>query len=640
MVVSRKGVSTFLLILALILTGCSGGQQQLPPEQAAIFSQTSPPEAENLWKQADQAYKAGKIPNAINLWEKIVQKFPNTPMAAKSVNRIGEIYLSQGQPERAEQYFEWLLYAYPKWDGIALTKLNLMRVQAQTGKKKQVMKDAVALWESSPDPEVRLGLAELMVGIYSGENDLETAFDWSTSGFSVASTPEQKTTLTKATSEYLSRADEGLIRKLYKKKPSDFMRVFLDFRSAQIETQKGQGEMATQRLKTVLAQNPGHPLIPEIQASLRGSKVAESQIPLNADRIGVLVPLNGTNAKYGEMVVRSLNMAVSDWSEAHANQKLSLVVKDSGSDDATAQQSFDELVKKEGVLAVIGPLGPGANKAVSPLANQDGIPLLSMTQKEDESQDNTFVLHVFIDSRDLVRTLVHYCREKLKFERFACLYPADRYGEKLAKVFSEVVQEQGGNMIANVSYTEKSTDFNDPLQKLMNIAKKNAPLSATEGTPFEALFIPDQVQSVSLIAPQLPYNNIVGTALLGTNLWSEAPLVQAGGVYVEQALFATSFYPESRNPRVKAFVEKFESLYNATPSYLEAQAYDALTMLLHARSTVQGGQVDRSTVFQNLSREKDFKGVAGTYNISPKGDIERQYTILQVTNGQLTQVYP
>jgi branched-chain amino acid transport system substrate-binding protein len=642
MEVSRKAVSALYLVLVLILAGCGGGEKP-PPEQPAVFSQVNPPEAEELWRQAEQAYKAGRVPNAIGFWEKIIQKYPNTSLAAKAVNRVGEIYLSQGRYEEAVRYFDWLVYAYPKWEGIGLAKLNLLRVHAQMGKKKQVMKEAVALWESSADPEVRYGLAELMIGIYNAENDFETAFDWSTSGFAVATTPEQKKALTTATNDFLARADEGMIRKLYKKKPSDFMRVFLDFRYAQIEKEKGQGEMAGERLKAMLAQYPDHPLVPQIQAALRGTKVAAAgaqQIPLNPDKIGVLVPLNGQSAKFGDMVVRSLNLAVTDWNEAHGDQKISLIIKDSGSDDATAKQSFDELTKKEGVLAVVGPLGVQSTKAVAPLANQDGVPLLSLAQKEGVTQDSTFVLHVVIDERDLVRTLVRYCREKLKYERFACLFPVGRYGERLSKIFAEVVKEQGGSMLASASYKEKSTDFNEPLLKLMNIAKKNAPLSATEGTPFEALFIPDEVQAVSLIAPQLPYNNIVGTSLLGTNLWSEAPLVQAGGVYVEQALFATSFYPESKNPRVKAFVEKFESLYNTPPLYLEAQAYDALTMLLQARNSARGGPADRNAVFQNLVQEKGFKGVAGTYNVSQKGDLERQYTVLQVTNGQLTQVYP
>ena len=337
------------------------------------------------------------------------------------------------------------------------------------------------------------------------------------------------------------------------------------------------------------------------------------------------------------MVVRGLNLAIADWSEAHPNQKPTLVIKDAGSETDTVTRSFNEL-SKEGVLAIVGPLGAQANKTAVPLANRDGIPLLSLTQKEDEPQDSSFVLHVFIDSRDLVRALVHYCRDKLKYQRFACLFPDDRYGQKLSKIFAETVQEQGGTMMASASYKEKSTDFSESLQKLMNIAKKNAPLSATEA-PLEALFIPDQVSVVSLIAPQLPYNNVVGVTLLGTNLWSEAPLVQAGGVYVDQALFATAFFPESKNPRVSAFREKFASAYNSQPSYLEAQAYDALTMLLQARDASKGA-TDRNSVFQNLVETKHFNGITGTYTVNQQGDLDMQYVILQVGNGSLGQVYP
>jgi len=641
MKIDNKGTPAFFLIFLLLLTGCGGvGEKGQPTNLAPSFSTTYPREAEDMYHQAEDTYRAGKVPNAISLWARIIEKYPSTAVAAKSLNRVGEIYLEQGQPELAARYLDYLVYSYPTWDGIPSAKLNQLKLLVQTGKKKQAMKEAVPLWELAANyPEVRFGLAELMIGIYSSENDIETAFDWSSSGFSAANTAEQKKSLTALTKETLGRADEGLVKRLYKRNPSDFMKVFLDFRHAEIEVQKGHGETSLEQLRAILAQNPDHPLASEIQAAIRGSKVVESGIPLNRDKIGVLVPLNGPNAKYGGMVIRGINLAVSDWNQAHPDQQVTLVIKDAGSEPDIAAQSFKELVRKEGVLAVVGPLGAQANKTVVPLANRDGVPLLSLTQKEDDATDNSFVLHVFIDSRDLVKALVRYCREKLKYERFACLFPDDRYGQRLSKIFAETVQAQGGKMMASASYREKSTDFTEPLQKLMNIAKKNAPLSVIEGTPFDALFIPDQVSSVSLIAPQLPYNNVVGVTLLGTNLWSEESLVQAGGVYVDQALFATSFFPESRNPGVKTFSEKFASLYNSPPSYLEAQAYDALMMLLQARSAspVKG---DRNSVFQNLLQSQGFRGVAGSYTVNSRGDLERQYTILQVVNGSLNQVYP
>ena len=56
-----------------------------------------------------------------------------------------------------------------------------------------------------------------MIGIYSSENDIETAFDWSTSGFSVANTPEQKKSLTTLTKRPWTERMKVLLKNSIKK---------------------------------------------------------------------------------------------------------------------------------------------------------------------------------------------------------------------------------------------------------------------------------------------------------------------------------------------------------------------------------------------------------------------------------------
>jgi branched-chain amino acid transport system substrate-binding protein len=149
------------------------------------------------------------------------------------------------------------------------------------------------------------------------------------------------------------------------------------------------------------------------------------------------------------------------------------------------------------------------------------------------------------------------------------------------------------------------------------------------------------VQTVSLIAPQLPYHNVVGATLLGTNLWGESPLVQAGGAYVEQAIFATPFLSESQSPQVTKFRERYRSVYGTSPSYLEAQAYDAMMLFLDARSAAYPpDSVDRASFLQNLLGIRDFQGIAGVYSFTPTGELHRDYVLFQVLNGQLVQLTP
>jgi branched-chain amino acid transport system substrate-binding protein len=637
-----------LVFLAMaFLANCAARPQQ--PSEAtptAKLAAATPAEAEALWRQAEKAQKSGNLAAAIASWERIIQTYPNYAVAAKSYFAIGNIYLGQKQAERALQFFDYLVYAYPGWDGLALAKLDRLRALSLLGKKKQVMKEAMSLWDASNgNPEVQVGISNLMAEVYGSDGDISTGFDWLTAGFGIARAPEEKKLLTQATVNLLNGADAGTVQRLLKKNPPEFMKVFLYYRLSQLDLQKGQSDAARQTLGELLSRNPTHPLASEIRG---GVKEVPASVPpptagsaqVNAERVGCLLPLNGPYAKYGDMVLKGLNLASEEWNETHPNQRVTLIVREAQTDPALAAKSLEKLATEDGVLAVIGPLGTQSAKAVAPMANQWGIPLMTLTQQDEQTDSGRFVVHVFLDNQALLQALVRYCKEKLGFARFAVLYPDDRYGQNLSKIFSEVVKEAGGNLLASVPYKDKSTDFREPIEKLLNIAKKNSPPSGVETTPFDALFIPDQVQTVALIAPQLPYNNVVGVTLLGTNLWGEAPLVQAGGVYVEQAIFATPYMTDSKNRNVRDFQEKFEAKYNAAPSYLEAQAYDALRLFLQARDGFNYEAKDRASFLRNLLQIQNFAGVAGTYSFTPQGQLAREYMLFQVVNGQLVPLRP
>ncbi len=631
--------SIFLVLATLFLSSCAtmSPQGTTGNAPAAVSTQT-PQEAESLMLQAEKEKKAGNIPAAFKHWERVVQTWPKNAVAAKSLYEMGHIRLQQGQPEQALQYLDYLIYAYPTWNGIPRARLDQLQAFWMTGRKKQVMKEATPLWEASASqPDVQVDLAAFMARSYAAEGDVETAFDWATAGFAVARSPEEKKSLAKTTDALLKDKDAATVNRLLKRNPNAFMKVFLDFRLAEIEMQQKKSDASREKLRSLLAQNTSHPAAPFIQAALRGSG-PESDLPVHPDRIGCLVPVNGPYASYGEMVMKGLSLAKSDWNDQHSGQQVTLVVKDAQAEPSLAVKSFEDLVKQDGVLAVVGPLGQKAAKGVAPVADKLGVPLLSLTQREDERAPDSFSVPLMLDNRELIRTLVKYCKEKLGYTRFAALYPEDRYGQNLSKIFAEVVNEFGGQLMASVAYKDKSTDFKEPIQKLMTIAKKNAPPTGVETTPFEALLLPDQVQTVSLIAPQLPYNNVVGVTLLGTNLWGEGPIVEAGGVYVEQAIFATPYYADSQAPRVLAFRERFQEVYQTPPSYLEAQAYDALMLLLQARAALDPASIDRYSLLQSLFQIHEFQGAAGVYSFSADGSLRRSYQILQIANGELTPV--
>jgi len=77
----------------------------------------------------------------------------------------------------------------------------------------------------------------------------------------------------------------------------------------------------------------------------------------------------------------------------------------------------------------------------------------------------------------------------------------------------------------------------------------------------QACDIPDQVQAVSLIAASATLLQCSWSDSAGNEPVGEASLVQAGGAYVEHALFATPYFPEGTSPRIRAFSEKYRRIY-------------------------------------------------------------------------------
>lgn len=638
-----RGLS-WSFVLLLFVSGCASAPRQTGTGaqiDSAMLFQPTPKAAESLWQQAEREKAAGNMPAAIAIWNRIAQTYPNNIIAARALYEVGHFHLQQGEAEKSLLYLDYLIYHYGQWEGIPLARLDQMRAWSLQGRNRQVQREANALWTaSSGQPAVQVGLSELMARISAGEGAMDTALDWLAAGFSVARSPEDKKILTQATLKLLETQNEDGLNRLYRRNYDDFMRVFLDFRRIQLELQRAPSNDAREKLRALLQQNPSHPVAEEGRLALRGS-VVEQEFPVNAGRIGVLAPVAGSYAQYGELVMRGLALANTEWNEKNPQDPITLVIKDAQADEARAASALNALVQTDNVLAVIGPLGAQAAKAASPLANRLGVPLLTLTQREeDDSVDRTFAVHLLLDNKELVTALLRHCQDKRGYKRFAVLYPEDRYGQRLAKTFAEVVNEMGLELLASVSYKSKTTDFKEPIEKLLSIARKNAPPSGIETTPFDALFIPDQVLSLSMIAPQLPYYNVVGVTLLGTNLWAEGPLLQAGGVYVEQALFATPFFAGSNAPKVRAFRERYEATYKNSPSYLGAQAYDALSLVLEARSRLHPSQMNRLDLMENLLTLRDFEGVAGTYTFYPNGELKRDYQILQVLNNELVQVGP
>lgn len=361
--------------------------------------------------------------------------------------------------------------------------------------------------------------------------------------------------------------------------------------------------------------------------------------------IGVLLPLSGRYAAFGKLVQRGMEQAREDFRPA---VPVRFLYRDTAGDADTAARQTAELAIGERVLGIAGPLVGNAASAAAPRAALEQIPLLTLSQKEDLAVTSPYVFRDSLTIRLQVETLIDYAMKELGMHSFGILYPETRQGQMMADQFELELEKRGGELVQRQDYSPDQTDFRREIRLLQGL-DPNAPDEENSTTaessviaeeekppPFDALFVPDYADRISLVAPQLPFYGLEGVQLLGTNGWNDPQLLKAAGKFVEGAVFVDGFFRHSPYSFVQEFVEKYFAKYGEDPTILAAQGYDAAGILL---TLLNDPRVNtRASLRWALSQMPIFPGVTGATHFDFQGEAVKTLFILQIRDGIIEQV--
>ncbi|SHJ19450.1 amino acid/amide ABC transporter substrate-binding protein, HAAT family [Malonomonas rubra DSM 5091] len=418
-----------------------------------------------------------------------------------------------------------------------------------------------------------------------------------------------------------------------------------------------QQQKATHLLQMVLASDVTFPYWQEAEMLLQRSSMDSW---FNRDSIGVLLPLSGRYASYGELVKRGLELAVREHNRTRLPVRL--VYRDTAVEGVSTSQLVSSLTDDAKVMAIVGPLlGAGAEEAAT-RAQLEMVPLISLSQRAGLPQRGDFVFRDSLTAEQQIQSLVRYAIDTQHIS-FSVLRPENRLGEEMTRLFVDEVRRFGGEIVDIVSYPEEGTDFRKQIQSLLwedyvvdippkpelpefdefglPIEKKEEDKKEPEEleyplAPFHALFMPDYAERISVIAPQLKFYGIKDVTLLGINGWNAPELVERAGRFLDQAVFVDGFFSASSQPEVQRFVELYRQAYEEEPTILSAQAFDAANMLLLGMddATVR----NRDDLRQRLAALRGFRGVSGTVGFDAMGEAIKQPYLLGVKRRRIVEI--
>jgi ABC-type branched-subunit amino acid transport system substrate-binding protein len=329
-----------------------------------------------------------------------------------------------------------------------------------------------------------------------------------------------------------------------------------------------------------------------------GLSVRDEQPPAAVEPglAAALLPSTGKQARVADLIAQALQLASA---ETQGAIDLHEVVS---TDEVTV--AMDAIARSRAVAA-LGPIDGAATDAAIARASSLRLPLLTLSPRPEERPASAWTFHIMHSAEQRARALARHA-VKRGVKRFAMLAPESGYGRAVGAAFVDELTRAGGALVLTETYPAGTRSFAGVVARLT-------------GT-WEGIFVPEQADTLELIAPALAAGGLVPRPLPHGTLRNGRPVllvstaeglapdyVQDAGRHSEGALLAPGFYPDGSDPQIAEFSHRYQQAFGRVPGQAEAYAYDAARLVLALNSS---------------SRDAAASAIAGASSVGVTGTVQ------------------
>ncbi|SDT46303.1 ABC transporter substrate-binding protein [Bradyrhizobium canariense] len=354
--------------------------------------------------------------------------------------------------------------------------------------------------------------------------------------------------------------------------------------------------------------------------------------PAFADvKIGVLMPLSGKGASYGQHQEIAMKMALEELQKTGIKgEKVEAVVYDTRGENAEAITLTRKLIFNDKVLAIIGPFFSAECEVAFPIAVQGKIPIITASSAKpgiagknrpwafrnalSSDQMNGFLLDTWL-KRNPVKSVVILTDVKDAFTKVdgTVVFPAE-------------FKEKGVNVLDNISYQTGDIDYSAQVTKAKGLNPEGILIA---GLYNEGGNIVREIRKQGMAQP------IVGA--LGM---SETRFLDISGKAGDGTTVVNPFWPDDPDPKVHAWATEYQNRAKVAPGNTAALMYDTIFL---AKNCIEKSGVtnkpedlaaDRERIRDCLAHVKDLSGITGPMSFDADGDAQLKPTVLVAKDGK------
>ncbi len=359
-------------------------------------------------------------------------------------------------------------------------------------------------------------------------------------------------------------------------------------------------------------------------ASLWAADSLEFTIPL---------PLTGKQAKFGEIMKRSYEMAAGEINAKGGvkGKKLALSFEDSSGKPETARAIVEKLIDVKKQPFIVGEYTSACAKAVAAVAEERKTPYLVVASADDAitKQNYKYVFRQNQVNDHYADAFVSFLRDVVKPKTIAVLYESSAFGTSGADAMERDAKKIGAAVVLKEKFETGAIDFK-PLLSKVKAAQPDVIYTVSYAN--EAQLIMKQIKELRLDA-KLFSGGAAGFAI--------PEFINGAKEAAEYVVSATLWTPQLKYPGAKEFAEKYKAQYGAYPSYHGASAYSAIYVMADALGRAKNWTQDG---IRDALKATDLKTAFGPVKFEDREGYQNQNfaetLAIQVIKGEFQTIWP
>ncbi|HSU75912.1 MAG TPA: ABC transporter substrate-binding protein [Burkholderiales bacterium] len=354
-----------------------------------------------------------------------------------------------------------------------------------------------------------------------------------------------------------------------------------------------------------------------------GAAAAAAALPARAQagpiRVGLVTVKTGPLASGGIDMERALLQYLSERNNTLAGRKVELIVADSGGVPAQARTKIQELVERDNIHLMIGPLDTASALAADDYIRQAQLLTLSVAAAEDMTQrkPNPWFTRGTSTSSQSAMPLADYAAKELKYKRMALIADDIAYGHEMCAGFMRVFEDAGGKVVQRMFPPLTVPDYGTYLAQLK--------------TNIDAIFLGFAGSNGFRYLRQFNEYGLMGKVkpIGGMTALDEAVLRNMGDEAL--GIITSCWYSaEIDNPINQKFVAAFRAQWKYDPGFYAAATYTEAAVLEATLNRI-GGKIEDKPAFMKAVRSIKVDACRGPLSFDQYGNVVGNVYIRRVT---------